>query len=48
MKADLHVHTVYSGYSSLPLLQKVLRESSNQPDRVYELDAHTLGIGPEL
>ena len=37
MKADLHVHTVHSGYSSLPLLQKVLRESYNQPDRVYEL-----------
>lgn len=37
MKADLHVHTIYSGYSTLPLLSRVLRESYNTPEAVYRL-----------
>ena len=37
MKADLHVHTRYSGYSTLPGLSRVLRESYNTPELVYRL-----------
>ena len=37
MKADLHVHTHYSGYSTLPGLRRVLRESYNTPEQVYRL-----------
>ncbi len=37
MKADLHVHTRYSGYSTLPGLTRVLRESYNTPEQVYRL-----------
>jgi len=37
MKADLHVHTHYSGYSTLPGLTRVLRESYNTPELVYRL-----------
>ena len=37
MKADLHVHTYYSGYSTLPGLSRVLRESYNPPELAYRL-----------
>ena len=37
MKADLHVHTRYSGSSTLPGLSWVLRESYNTPEQVYRL-----------
>ena len=37
MKADLHCHTFYSGYSTLPYLSRVLRESYNTPEQVYRL-----------
>ena len=37
MKADLHVHTRYSGYSTLPGLSRVLRESYNTPELVHRL-----------
>ena len=35
MKADLHVHTYFSGYSKLPFLSGVVKESYNTPDQVY-------------
>ncbi len=37
MRADLHVHTRYSGPSTLPGLRRVLRESYNTPEQVYRL-----------
>ena len=37
MRADLHVHTRYSGPSTLPGLGRVLRESYNTPEQVYRL-----------
>ena len=37
MKADLHAHTLYSGYSTLPYLKRLLRESYNTPEQVYRL-----------
>ncbi len=37
MKADLHVHTVHSGASTLPFLRHMLRESYNAPEEVYRL-----------
>ena len=35
MKADLHVHTYFSGYSKLPFLSGVVKESYNTPNQVY-------------
>ena len=37
MKADLHTHTIYSGYSTLPYLSRLLLESYNTPEQVYHL-----------
>ena len=36
MKCDLHVHTLHSGMCNLPLLNRVCRESYNDPQAVYE------------
>ena len=47
MKADLHTHTIYSGYSTLPYLSRLLRESYNTPEPVYRLaKARRLHRGP--
>lgn len=35
MKLDAHVHTVFSGYSSIKPLARAMRESYNSVDRVY-------------
>lgn len=35
MKLDTHVHTVFSGHSTLWPLHRLLRESYNTPERVY-------------
>lgn len=35
MKLDGHVHTHYSGYSTLGPLKKFLRESYNRPEKLY-------------
>lgn len=37
MKLDAHVHTMYSGMSTIRPLRRLLRESYNTPDRVYRL-----------
>src|SRR5689334_1604305 len=37
MKCDLHVHTVHSGMCNVPILDRICRESYNQPDDVYGL-----------
>jgi len=37
MKCDLHVHTVHSGMCTLPWLHRVVRESYNQPEELYQL-----------
>jgi predicted metal-dependent phosphoesterase TrpH len=37
MKLDTHVHTRHSGNTSIRPLRKVMRESYNSPERVYEL-----------
>jgi len=36
MKCDLHVHTVHSGMCTIPVLNKICRESYNDPLQVYE------------
>src|SRR5260370_21981381 len=36
MRCDLHVHTLHSGFCSVPWLGRVCRESYNQPLAVYE------------
>jgi predicted metal-dependent phosphoesterase TrpH len=36
MKCDLHVHTVHSGMCTVPVLNKICRESYNDPLQVYE------------
>jgi predicted metal-dependent phosphoesterase TrpH len=36
MKCDLHVHTVHSGMCTVPLLNRICRESYNDPLEVYE------------
>jgi|SRR5579864_5566963 len=38
MRCDLHVHTLHSGMCSIPLLDRICRESYNDPHEVY----HTL------
>jgi predicted metal-dependent phosphoesterase TrpH len=37
MRCDLHVHTVHSGMCTIPLLNRVCRESYNDPLEVYDL-----------
>lgn len=36
MKLDTHVHTLYSGYSSIKPLARLIRESYNTPEGVYQ------------
>ena len=36
MKCDLHVHTVHSGMCTVPLLNRICRESYSGPQEVYE------------
>ena len=36
MKCDLHVHTRHSGMCNIPLLDRVCRESYNDPQAVYD------------
>jgi predicted metal-dependent phosphoesterase TrpH len=36
MKCDLHVHTLHSGMCTVPVLDRVCRESYNHPRQVYE------------
>src|SRR5262249_50596155 len=35
MKCDLHVHTIHSGMCTVPLLDRICRESYNDPHQVY-------------
>jgi len=35
MKCDLHVHTIHSGMCTVPLLNRICRESYNDPHQVY-------------
>ncbi|HTS78209.1 MAG TPA: PHP-associated domain-containing protein [Bryobacteraceae bacterium] len=35
MKCDLHVHTIHSGMCTVPLLNRICRESYNDPHSVY-------------
>src|SRR5271170_2622002 len=35
MRCDLHVHTIHSGMCSIPLLNRICRESYNDPHEVY-------------
>lgn len=37
MKLDPHVHTTFSGRTSLSPLRDLLRESYNSPERVYHV-----------
>jgi predicted metal-dependent phosphoesterase TrpH len=37
MKCDLHVHTTASGMCNIPLLNRICRESYNDPDALYEI-----------
>lgn len=37
MKLDTHVHSSYSGYSSIPGLARLMRESYNSPEEVYRI-----------
>lgn len=36
MRCDLHVHTIASGMCSTPVLDRICRESYNQPAQVYD------------
>jgi predicted metal-dependent phosphoesterase TrpH len=36
MRCDLHVHTIHSGMCTVPVLNRVCRESYNNPHEVYE------------
>src|SRR5258708_9278616 len=36
MRCDLHVHTIHSGMCTVPLLNRICRESYNDPLEVYE------------
>ena len=36
MRCDLHVHTVHSGFCTVPLLNRICRESYNRPDALYD------------
>lgn len=35
MKCDLHVHTIHSGMCTVPLMNRICRESYNDPHEVY-------------
>src|SRR6266849_561574 len=35
MRCDLHVHTIHSGMCTVPLLDRICRESYNDPLEVY-------------
>jgi predicted metal-dependent phosphoesterase TrpH len=37
MRCDLHVHTVHSGMCTVPVLDRICRESYNDPEEVYEM-----------
>lgn len=37
MKLDTHVHSHYSGYSTIPGLTRLMRESYNTPDGIYRM-----------
>ncbi len=37
MKCDLHVHTLHSGMCTVPVLDRICRESYNRPRDVYEI-----------
>ena len=37
MKCDLHVHTIYSGMCTVPVLKRICRESYNDPREVYSV-----------
>jgi len=37
VKLDTHVHSSYSGYSSIPGLVRLMRESYNSPEGVYQI-----------
>src|SRR5262245_52220047 len=37
MRCDLHVHTLHSGMCTVPLLNRICRESYNDPLEVYEV-----------
>jgi predicted metal-dependent phosphoesterase TrpH len=36
MRCDLHVHTIHSGMCSIPLLNRICRESYNDPHELYD------------
>lgn len=36
MRCDMHVHTIHSGMCTLPVLNRVCRESYTQPDALYD------------
>lgn len=36
MKCDLHVHTIHSGMCTVPLLDRICRESYNDPQALYD------------
>ena len=36
MKCDLHVHSIHSGMCTTPVLDRICRESYNDPEKVYE------------
>jgi predicted metal-dependent phosphoesterase TrpH len=36
VKLDTHVHTQFSGYSTIPAVSRLMRESYNTPDGVYQ------------
>jgi len=36
MRCDLHVHTIHSGMCTVPVLDRICRESYNDPEEVYE------------
>ena len=37
MRCDLHVHTIHSGMCTVPVLDRICRESYNDPREVYDL-----------
>src|SRR5579871_6622527 len=36
MRCDLHVHTIHSGMCTVPVMNRICRESYNDPREVYE------------
>src|SRR5580700_2494793 len=37
MRCDLHVHTIHSGMCTVPVFDRICRESYNEPLEVYEI-----------